>query len=499
MYCQLTRRSHWRGHLPGIGIFLFLMAGAASAGELKPPRVFGAGSFPYGIAVGDFNEDGKLDLAVANSNLLSQQASSLGVFLGNGDGTFQPMVSYQVGRTPRAVVAGDFNGDGHLDLAVANQDGFVSVLLGDGRGNFQNAVDFAAGPSPLSIAEGDFNGDGHLDLAVANFVEKATPGQVSVLIGNGDGTFRPPVQFVAGVVPQAIAVGDVNGDGRPDLVVANDGYGNIPGKVGVLLGQGDGTFGPVQEYSAGVNPFSIALGDFNGDGNLDVVVTDETQLRVEVLLNNGKGGFNAAVPYSTGQNPFSVAVGDVNGDGALDLVVANMADGTVSVLLGTGNGTFETGTAYNTGLGVATSVSPQAVALGDFNGDRHPDVAVANATLPRGTVSLLLNTGSVALLVSPTVLSYVSTGVGTSSPPATVTIRNNTKVSLPIAAIAVAGMDRSDFLESDTCSSSLAPQATCAISVTFHPMQNGDRTAILVIGDGAPDSPQEVLLRGSGQ
>jgi hypothetical protein len=475
------------------------MAGAASAGELKPPRVFGAGSFPFGVAVGDFNEDGKLDLAVANSNLLSQQTSSLGVFLGNGDGTLQPMVAYQVGQTPRAVVAGDFNGDGHLDLAVANQDGFVSVLLGDGRGNFQNAVNFAAGPSPLSIAAGDFNGDHVMDLAVANFVEKATTGQVTVLIGNGDGTFRPPVQYGAGVVPQAIAVGDINGDGRPDLVVANDGYGNIPGKVGVLLGLGDGTFGPVKEYGAGVNPFSIALGDFNGDGNPDVVVTDETQLRVEVLLNDGQGGFYPAVAYPTGQNPFSVAVGDVNGDGALDLVVANMADGTVSVLLGTGKGTFQTGTAYNAGLELAPSVSPQAVALGDFNGDGHPDAAVVNATLPRGTVGLLMNTGSAALLVSPTVLSYVSTPVGTSSPPATVTLRNDGKVSLSIGAITVAGADGSDFPKSDTCSSSLAPQATCTISVTFHPVQKGNRTAVLAIGDGAPDSPQKVLLKGSGQ
>jgi hypothetical protein len=478
---------------------LFLMAGPASAGELKPPRIFGAGSFPFGVAVGDFNEDGKLDLAVANSNLLSQQTSSLGVFLGNGDGTLQPMAAYQVGKTPRAVVAGDFNGDGHLDLAVANQDGFVSVLLGDGHGNFQNAVDFAAGESPLSIAAGDFNGDHVLDLAVANFVEKATAGQVSVLIGNGDGTFRPPVQYAAGVVPQAIAVGDINGDGRADLVVANDGYGNIPGKVGVLLGQGDGTFGPMKEYGAGVNPFSIALGDFDGDGHLDVVVTDETQLSVEVLLNDGKGGFHPAVAYSTGQNPFSVAVGDINGDGALDLVVANMADGTVSVLLGSGKGTFQKGTAYSAGLQLATSVSPQAVALGDFNGDGHPDVAVTNATLPRGTAGLLINTGSAGLLVSPTVLSYQGTRVGTSSPAATVTVRNNSKASLPIAAITVAGVDGSDFTESDTCASSLAPHSDCTITVTFHPGRKGERTAVLEIGDGAPDSPQTVLLIGGGQ
>src|SRR5579871_6114569 len=157
-----------------------ILTAALQAGELKPPRVFQAGSFPFGVATGDFNEDGRLDLAVANSNLLGQQTSSVGVFLGNGDGTLQPMTAYATGKTPRSVVVGDFNRDGHADLAVANQDGFVSILLGDGKGHFQPATNFAAGPSPLSIAIGDFNNDHVLDLAIANFVDQQTTGPVTV-------------------------------------------------------------------------------------------------------------------------------------------------------------------------------------------------------------------------------------------------------------------------------------------------------------------------------
>jgi hypothetical protein len=482
-----------------LGLVFLLAASAASPGELKPPHVFTAGSFPFSVAVGDFNEDGSPDLAVANSNLLNQQSASVGVFLGNGQGGLHPMVSYSVGKTPRAVVAADFNNDGHLDLAVANQDGFVSILLGDGTGNFKPAVNFDAGPSPLSLAVGDFNGDHILDIAVANFVDKQTTGPVTILIGAGGGNFRAPVQYAAGLVPQAIAVGDVNGDGTPDLLIANDGYGNIPGKLGVLLGHGDGTFGTVTEYSAGVNPFAIALGDFNGDGHLDVVIADETQLRVEVLLNDGKGGFPSAVPYPAGLNPLSVAVGDMNGDGYPDLVVANQGDDTVSVLLGSGDGTFQPATAYNTGLGVVTTASPQAVALADFNGDHRLDVAVANSTLPLGNIGMLQNTGSTALLVSPTVLSYGTLRVGTASAPAPVNVHNDSLDVAGIRKVSTAGANPGDFIATNSCASPLAPQSSCTITVTFHPTQSGARAAVLVIGDGASDAPQTVLLRGNGQ
>ncbi|MGO4884593.1 MAG: FG-GAP-like repeat-containing protein [Bryobacteraceae bacterium] len=479
-------------------IALCLAPGMLWSGELNPPRVFAAGSYPFGMAAADFNEDGRLDLAVANSNLLGQHTASVGVFLGNGDGTLGPMQTYTVGKTPRSVVAADLNGDGHTDLAVANQDGFVSILLGDGQGHFQPAMNFSAGPSPLSLAVGDFNHDNVPDLAVANFVDSMTVGPVTILLGNGDGTFQAPVEYDAGLVPQAIAVGDVNGDGAPDLLVACDGYGNIPGKLAVLLGNGDGTFGTAVHYSAGVNPFSIALGDFNGDGHLDVAIADETQLAIQVPLNDGHGAFPSAVPYSTGLNPFSVSVGDVNGDGVLDLIAANQGDGTVSVLLGAGDGTFHRGTAYSASLGLAPDASPQAVTLGDFNGDGHLDVAVANATLPLGAVAILTNTGSAVLLVSPTVLSYAGTQVGSSSPPASVTIRNHSHTPLFLRSIAISGADAGDFLESDTCAR-LDSGKACTVTVVFHPTAKGTRTAVLLIDDGAPDSPQQVVLRGTAQ
>ncbi len=477
---------------------IFFLAATLQAGELKPPRVFPAGSFPFGVASGDFNEDGRLDLAVANSNLLGQYTGSVGVFLGSGDGTLQPMTAYTVGKTPRSVVVADFNRDGHADLAVANQDGFVSILLGDGHGHFQPAMNFPAGPSPLSIAVGDFNNDRVVDLAVANFVDEQTTGPVTVLLGNGNGSFQSPVSYSAGLVPQAIAVGDVDNDGNADLLVACDGYGNIPGKLAVLRGNGDGTFGTAAHYSAGVNPFSIAVGDFNGDGYIDVAIADETQLSVEVLLNNRAGAFPSATPYATGLNPFSVAVGDMNDDGIPDLAIVNQGDGTASVLLGTGDGTFRPGTAYSVSLGVAPNASPQAITLGDFNGDGHLDVVVANATLPMGRVAVLTNTGSAALLVSPTVLSYNSTPVGSSSAPQTVTIFNNSHTPLYIESVGVAGTDSSDFLESKTCGK-LTPGQSCAITVIFRPAAKGARSAVLTVDDQAPDAPQIVLLRGAGE
>jgi hypothetical protein len=318
------------------------------------------------VAVGDFNNDGKLDLAVTNP-----QGTSLRVLLGNGDGTFR--VASSPGQFPSSSLAvGDFNGDGNLDLAVAS-DSSVSVLLGNGDGTFQTARDFAAGPRVSSVAVGDFDGRHYanglpiLDLVTANFYSNT----VSVLLGNGDGTFQTARNIAVASGPSSVAIGDLNGDGKADLVVADAGdfYGNNAG-VSVLLGNGDGTFQTAQVFAAGIPSIAVAVADFNGDGKPDLALTNGYGGGVHVLLGNGDGTFRVAqevepLPFSSVDQ---VAVGDFNGDGKPDLVTVT-TDWT-RVLLGNGDGTF----------GVAQAVGPQddtfgQVAVGDFNGDGKPDLA----------------------------------------------------------------------------------------------------------------------------
>src|SRR5262249_47311302 len=243
------------------------------------------------------------------------------VLLGKGDGTFQPAVNYVVGDSPTSVAVGDLNGDGIVDLAVSDTAGnAVSVLLGKGDGTFELAGTYPAGVGARSVAIGDFNGDGRLDLAVVNqgSAPGYTDGGLSVLLGNGDGSFQPPINYTTGIRPLAVVVGDFNRDGIPDLAVTS--YG-----VSVLLGKGDGTFRAPVKYAAGQQPWGIAVGDLNGDGILDLAVGDVRlgSDAVRVLLGKGDGTFQPARSYTTGATGdfiASVAIADVNGDGIPDLV-----------------------------------------------------------------------------------------------------------------------------------------------------------------------------------
>jgi hypothetical protein len=314
--------------------------------------------------------------------------------LGNGDGTFQPARRLDGVVDPTSLVVADFNGDGIPDLAVTGIGG-VFVFLGNGDGSFQPARTFAAGAVPLSVAVGDFNGDGIPDLAVADgAVYGGTPG-VDVLLGNGDGTFQPAHTFAAGVFPDSVVVGDFNGDGIPDLAVADGGdqQGNGQG-VSLLLDNGDGTFQAPRTFSAGITPDSLVVGDFNGDGIPDLAVANagmrEHQNRdgsVSVLLGNGGGTFQPAVTYAAGVAPVALAMADFNGDGIPDLVFANYYGGA-RVLLGNGDGTFQTSPISY--VGGSDSVS---VAVGDFNGDGRADLALAAAS-PNPGVSILFNDGN---------------------------------------------------------------------------------------------------------
>jgi len=287
------------------------------------------------------------------------------------------------GNSPVSVATGDFNGDRIQDLAATNEvDDTVSILLGKGNGAFQSHADYTTGYGPADVAVGDFNHDGFLDLAVANAGENAS-GQsadsVSILLGNGDGTFRTHVEYSAGRTPVSVAVGDFNGDGNLDLAVV----AQYDDAVSILLGNGNGTFGPQIEYYVSAEPTSVVVSDFNRDGVLDLGVASLGAGTVSILLGNGDGTFQAASDYTADEDPSSLVTADFNGDGIPDLAVADLGSSTVSVLLGNGDGTFQNQVAYSSGS------FPEAVTAADFNGDGILDLALATED-NLGSVTVLL-------------------------------------------------------------------------------------------------------------
>jgi hypothetical protein len=274
----------------------------------------GVGSFADSVAVGDFNGDNKLDVVVTNHD---QQGSNgaVVVLLGKGDGTFSSNPQrYPVSGIPLSVATADLNGDKLPDIVTANSDGTVSVLLATGKGHFAAAQNYAVGGPPAALAVADLNRDGKNDLVTANW--DGTVGTLSVLLNNGNGTFAAAQNFAGPAGVGAIATGDLNGDGKVDLVTMGD-------SLSVLLGNGDGTFGNPQSYQV---PFSTSMGidvlvavaDFNQDGKLDVVAAGAG--KVSVLLGNGDGTLATALNYNGG---LPLAVGDFNRDGYPDLVSGN--------------------------------------------------------------------------------------------------------------------------------------------------------------------------------
>jgi hypothetical protein len=405
-----------------------------------PVAIYDSGGIgPVALAVGDLNGDGHPDVVVANYCARTFcNGGIVSVLLGNGDGTFQTAVSYNTGGiNPWSVAIGDLNFDGYPDLVVANvcqsstncNNGTIAVLFGNGDGTFRAPTIYNAGGYwNFSVVIGDVNGDGIPDLVVGNYLQciTCTEGAVSVFLGDGDGTFQAPVSYSsAGYEVYSVAMGDVNRDGRTDLVVTNNCQSSTacpgPGGLSVLLGNGDGTFQPAVPYSSGGywGPDAVVIVDVNGDGTPDLVApnyclsgsTCPGPGDVAVLIGLGDGTFQQPVSYNSGgYHAFLVAVGDVNGDGHPDLVVANECDsascnhGVAGVLLGNGDGTFQAAQTYSSG-----GSTPYAVVVADVNGDGKPDVLMANAF--SNTVGVLLNNAPfcttapvITVSITPTVL-----------------------------------------------------------------------------------------------
>lgn len=440
---------------------------------------------PYGaesIAVGDFNHDGILDVAVPNEF----NSTEVSVFLGNGEGTFKAPVSYKAGEEPDSIAAAVMSRSGNLDLIVGNLlSGNVSVLLGNGDGTFRSArnYDLPEKGGATFVGVGDFTGNGNLDVVT---IESSSYCEcIVVFLGNGDGTLQtPPVVYsLPPYYFSAFALGDFNSDGKLDLAVTEASAGDS--QLQILLGDGNGSFTAGNSYLSGLGPFYVQSASLRkGSNNVDLLAT--TGLGVDVLLGNGDGTFSLPTSYPPGSNRLTVA--DFNGDGNLDVAATgNTPDGQLTLLIGNGDGTFQPAETYATG--------PESgfITAGDFNGDGKQDVAIVGGPGGKQDVTVLLNTG-VASFSPITPINFPFQLVGSASPAQTVTLTNTGATALSISSFKTT----SPFSQSNNCGKSLAAGAKCEIKITFKPQNTNTVTGTITISDSASSKPEVIEATGTG-
>ena len=460
---------------PGGGtsnVVYFPIRRASSSVAMAGGSAFAGGT----VVIGDFNNDGIPDVAVVGSNPVTGQLNIM-AYLGKGNGTFSaPLVSTAYDY-PEYIFVGDVNGDGKLDLLVGSGDddgyGSTDVYFGNGDGTFT----WTTGMAGAVEAVGDWNGDGKLDVVVAYYDEDLS--YSAVFLGDGTGNFPTQSQYEIGYYGDAVlgmaAVGDFNGDGKLDLA--------FPG-VGVALGNGDGTFQNPIYYSNSYFGDWLVTADIYGDGKLDLITSG-----LAVLLGNGDGTFTSAGGVNLG-NPYSnLVIGDFNGDGKLDVATwsSSYSNQAVTILLGNGDATF--GTPISIPLQKSYPNGFESLGLGDFNGDGKLDLVLAGST---NTLLLLQNT----VALTPSALAFGNQSTGTTSAPQTLTLSNIGTSSLGVGAITITG--NRGFSQTNTCNGSVAAGSSCSIMVVFAPTSGGSKTGSISVGYQGLGSPATAGLTGTG-
>lgn len=433
------------------------------------------GNGPLDLAAGDFNNDGKLDLAVANVS-----DSTVSILLGNGDGTFQPQTTLSSFVEPFGIAVGDLNGDGILDLVVGNDsgEGGLNIFLGNGSGGFTAVTFVNGGNCLLEPVLADLNRDGKLDIVVGD----ECGSRILVFLGNGDGTFGSPITVSATGQIFGIAVADFNGDGILDIAATN--YNN--NTVDIYLGVGDGTFGAATLITNAFDLISLAAGDFNGDGKVDLLGADEggNTGGIYLLYGNGDGTFQTPVVVAgAGDSYFSVATGDLNGDGNLD-IIGTSTGGLLQIGLSTEEGRFSPLQALGN-----VSVTFE-MAVGNFATGGGLDIATYGSG---NQILVFLPT----VVISPSTQDFGTVAVGARAQQM-FTITNDASNTVTISGITFTGSNPDDFSQTNTCSSPLATSATCTVTVTFTPATSAVFSAVLTVADDAPATPQTASLTGTG-
>lgn len=337
------------------------------------PKGYGVRQLPFFLLVRDLTGDGKPDVMTTGQDL--------SVLLGNGDGSFGDVI-YAGATSASGLEAGDLNADGKPDVVLASSPN-VQVLLGKGDGTFDMAPGVPVSDQAIAVALGDVNRDGKLDAAISEYTTSGDD-YVYVLLGKGDGTFLPGVKVQSGANPHSVRLTDLNGDGNLDLATAN--YADASATV--ALGKGDGTFLASQRIATESGPIVVQTLDMNGDGWIDLVLNNSSNPSISLHLGRGDGTFHPAkaVAIPGERNAYGMACGDLNGDDVPDIAVCSANNGNqISVLLGRGDGSFIAGGAFQAGLDTFS------IGLGDFNRDGLQDIAVSSAT-PPSQASILINT-----------------------------------------------------------------------------------------------------------